>query len=797
MILCGYACSIMNAAHIMYILFAGSIIFAMLFVYKRKIFVYYLIFPFFLLISYKRFDVFRDIISEKNSLDSGVWYEITGTVSKTDDKGSYVNIYLKDVCIGGESCGEAYGTAYKKIPNVILRYEGGLWLIPGDVIGDRVKLTMFDVSKNPGNFDMRLYYGSMNIKYGAGSQNLRVIKKNDSPWMNYVFEFRERVNDTYRNICTETDAGVLSSIVTGDKSALNAGIKELYQKNGIGHILAISGLHISIIGMGLYKLLRRALVPFLPCFAISTFLIVSYGMMTGNSVSTIRAVTMFIIAALAAVLGKEYDILSALGLSGVIILLKYPGMMYNSGFYLSFLAVLGISTINPVICNLFVDKNKEKSITIAIGKSIMKAFISSCSVNILTIPVILWSYFEFPVYSVFLNILILPLMSFLMISAVLGALAGMLYVPAGAFFIGTAHYILRLYEILCNFFERLPFAVIITGKPGFIRIVIYYFLIFIIMSVLLFLEERDLFPQKQLKQADNANKPDKIDKMCVRLAFVLAVVSATFVLLIRPGRACVITVLDVDQGDCIHINTQEKNILIDGGSTGVKNVGQYRIIPYLKSQGVRELDYVIISHADADHVNGIKEIIKDGQIGICEIIMPDIQPATANYEKFLKLAEEYGIKLTFIDSKSCIVCGKTTLRCVHPVKDYVYKDENDYSANIILEYKDFRMMFTGDVGEKGESSMIKEGVLCDADIDVLKVAHHGSKYSGSRSFLELIKPEAAVISCGAGNSYGHPHKEAIERLTDAGTQIYRTDEGGAVIIDAGGEDYVISNYAAH
>ncbi len=245
-----------------------------------------------------------------------------------------------------------------------------------------------------------------------------------------------------------------------------------------------------------------------------------------------------------------------------------------------------------------------------------------------------------------------------------------------------------------------------------------------------------------------------------------------------------ITFLDVGQGDSIFIkNGKGMTVLIDGGSTDEKSVGKYRIIPFLKSKGVGTLDYIVVTHADSDHMNGIVELLekrKESGIKINHLVLPKTTLIEENYEKLVNLAEENKISILYIKAGDKFKEGSFEMTCLHPTMDFSPDNTNSYSVVLQLEYGKFKALFTGDLEKNGEDLLLESGKL--EDIFLLKVAHHGSKYSTKEEFLNIVNPELAIISSGKDNSYGHPHKELLERLENVGSKIMSTTEYGGITV---------------
>lgn len=742
MVLIGEGISIMAGIPVFIIFFSIFVLGTMGLIGKKKVWKWYLIFPMFFLIAFFR----MEWAEKKVLIVSDVKTHIEGNVNKVVEKEGYRQIYLY-----GASAGE---NEIIRLTGIILNDTGMKQeLLPGDKISCDAELKQYAPASNPGNFDARRYYASLNIDYYAWTDDIRMEDKSDNLWIQGIFLLKKKLLASFEQISVGEDAGIYSSILLGEKSLLDSDIKKLYQVNGMAHILAISGLHVSILGLGFYKLLRKCSIPFLPCFLMSFVAILSYGIMTGNSVSTVRAIIMFLMGTLGDVLGRTYDILSGLGLSAVMLILIFPQIIYNSGFWLSFLAVFGIVAVKPVFDSFFCRGNFKKKV---FGK-LLDAFHASLAVTVTTLPIILNSYFEVPVYSVFLNLFVIPLMTCLMVSAAAGGIVGIFCVPAGAFLIGMAHYILTFYEWICNAFMKLPSAIVILGKPSAWQIVIYYLLLALAVVCV------------------HGKRTWKIP--------ITSICAAVMILTVRNMPDFMVRMLDVGQGESIHVSSAGVCMLVDGGSTSNHRLGEYCLIPYLKFQGIRHVDYMVMTHADEDHISGLLEIMENEQIKVNNLILPDVKEKSKGYMKMEDAARNAGIDIHYIHSGMSFACGKITVKCLYPFEKQEYDSENDYSTVLLLSYDGLDLLLTGDIGDKGENEMLSGGLL--KDVDILKAAHHGSRYSTSKEFLKTVLPEITLISCGANNSYGHPHEELLIRLEEAGSSILTTPEYGAITIEMG------------
>ena len=255
-----------------------------------------------------------------------------------------------------------------------------------------------------------------------------------------------------------------------------------------------------------------------------------------------------------------------------------------------------------------------------------------------------------------------------------------------------------------------------------------------------------------------------------------------------------ITFLDVGQGDCICVQTPTGGcFLFDGGSSSRNNVGEKVILPFLQYEGIDQIDGVFLSHGDIDHYSGILQLLQQREIRINKIVLPRVgKEAMRDFDVF----GEHMDKVEYVSKGSRLQWDSLTLTCLHPQEGYE-AESNAYSACYFLEAEDFTMLFTGDVEGQGEDLLIQElRKRHIGQVDVLKVAHHGSKYSTTEAFLDVITPSLSLISCGKNNPYGHPHSETLKRLQKVGSIIKSTTENGAIIIERkeNGEIFLQSFY---
>lgn len=717
--------------------------------------------PIFILIGFHITEVRLQVPVVYTTFEEELPCEVTGQVALVVDKPTGKAIYLKNnqIYVNNE-------TSYLSEQLLIYSSDTSEFLI-GNQVKVKGTLIKFVAPTNPGQFNEQLYYLIENIDFKMYADDISIIDPSYSKYHQFLSERKKNLVEVYSKLLSDKESGALIAMLLGEKQLLQDDIKDLYQNNGIAHLLAISGLHISLLGMFVYQLMRWSRIPGIYATILSILFIYSYGVLTNFSVSTQRAVIMMVILLLAAIPGKTYDMLSATALSALIILVHNPLQIFSAGFLLSFGAVIGIAVIYPAL----------KKLT-KLEHPILNSLFLSLSAQLTTTPFVLYYFYQLPTYGLIINLLVLPFVTILTLSSILAGIVGLIYLPAGIFLIGATNYILQFYEMVCRVAAKLPGNLLTLGKPSFISIILYSFMLVAFVA--------------------------RAKKYKSKFLYLLPTLAVLIFIIPKPLNGLTVTFIDVGQGDSIFIrNETGTNILVDGGSSSVKKVGEYRIKPFLLSQGISNLDYVIVTHSDSDHISGIIELIEEEAINIEHLLLPYVKIAylrqkDSAYLELVTLANARGINLQYLKAGDSIKDQELQLLCLHPSPEFVPTSINSYSTVLSLSFKEFDLLLTGDLEEGGETVLtriLQESFIEDTSVklnlpetyEVLKVAHHGSKYSTKEKFLELVQPKISIISCGKDNSYGHPHVELLDRLKDSGSNYYVTNREGAIMLWTNGE----------
>ena len=267
-----------------------------------------------------------------------------------------------------------------------------------------------------------------------------------------------------------------------------------------------------------------------------------------------------------------------------------------------------------------------------------------------------------------------------------------------------------------------------------------------------------------------------------------------------------ITFLDTGQGDAIFIQDNNGTVyLVDGGSSNVDKTGLYRIIPFLKYNGIKEIGYMVMTHPDEDHISGLREIIGQSGSGIKvnNLLVPGPAPECKDeaYYGIVKLALQNNINTSYIKTGDTISDNRGfNIKCLNPQPGFNAETANAYSVVLSITYGSTSFLLTGDIEGNGEKALLEKlntDKTLPGSYNVLKVAHHGSRNSSSAEFLERVSPDISIISCSKNNTYGHPHKELADRLYNAGSRWLATKDAGAITVLSDGNKITIQTFNKH
>ena len=703
-----------------------------------------------------------DAVFEESG-DSSISAEVTGTIYRLEKRGSTagereIRIYIKN-------CTVTVDGATFSVDRMLIYTDGGSAL-EALAEGNRIELTVtvyaMEPAADPGAFDSASYYRALGIDYTAFADSATVTSSGRNLIRLGARLAREWMHANIEAACADDSlAGLLQAMVLGEKWAADEDTADLFTDAGIGHLMAISGLHITLTGMGVYSLLRKKMKrSFVVCAVCCSLAAMFYFLMTGEGTSANRAFIMLGIYGLSQVVGRKYDMASAAAAAAVLILLRYPLLLFQSGFLLSFGCVLALALIAPEL---------EKC------TGHLKFLAPGISIFLVTAPIMACTYFKLPVYSTFINLIVVPLFTAVAASGLAAAFLGGMFPAAMHVLLQPAKWILGMYARLCDISLSLPGSIWRTGQPKGWQIMVY------LLALALFI--------RYVRAANTRSLPERLSVSAAR-GMVTLVLCAVMALSLchYPYSGLEIVFLSVGQGDGAYVRTPGgTTMLIDCGSSTEDELYEYTLEPFLDSQAVQTVDYVFVSHGDSDHISAIEELITEGRAGTLVLAAGQVQVQEA-LEELTQLACGYGVPVLYISQGDSITIGEVTLACCWPLADSgdTY-DENQSSMVLWLSYGSFDALFTGDLEDEAEEAAVSY-LPSGRSLELLKVGHHGSAYATSSSFLEVTEPMYAVISCGKNNIYGHPAQDTLDRLAAALVTVYRTDISGAVTVRTDGEN---------
>ena len=699
--------------------------------------------------------------------------------------------------------------------------------INGDYICMSGTVSVPDSATNPGTFDQYIYL--KNKGYYLCISNGTIESGNHRPYSieGFLYGIKNRCTKIIDNSFDSESAGIVKAMLVADKSTLDKNIKKLYSENGIAHIMAISGVHVAIIGMTLYGFLRKLKIGRLISGTFSIAIIILYGIMTGMSSSTERAVIMLILSIAAEYFGRKTDAPTSMGFAMIIMVLGNPYIILDAGFQLSFAAITGVTVVAPQLRKLlrmfkrFIkeadEKKKQKHKKImSLRKMIIKlidALVVGIASFITTTPVIIYYYYQFPPYSILINLIVIPLVSLIVGGSILVVLTGLFFTGAAVVMTYPVRLILFGYKYLCIFASGLPGASVLVGHISIGMVFVYYLSVVLIFAIL------------RMIRIGKTEREGPILYLMLATVLFLTVVYEVY----SYDKSLKIVYMDVGQGDGVLLRTSgHGGILIDGGSSSNKRVGEYVMVPVLKYYGVSEVEYAFVSHGDVDHVSGLEYLLNEEQSGVhvVNLVLPEYgdhdalqelkSEATANNVNIIYMkpgdnitynhqhAETINIECLYpdeeagqgvLDTNNLSMILKTTITWdVREADIENLNKSSDSDASLSL-------LFVGDAGiaaekrlielyEKNSLGEISDSIACD----ILKVGHHGSRNSSGSDFLKRVSAMYGIISCGKDNRYGHPHAETLERLKMADTKYMTTREHGAIILSIERGDWSLSGY---
>lgn len=608
--------------------------------------------------------------------------------------------------------------------------------------------------RNPGMFDEKTYYEGKGCAFYVISEREEVVDVGRWNLGEALRLERERCCAVLKEMMPEEEAGVLSAMLLGERSELTEETYLAYQQSGLLHLISVSGMHLMLLGMALRRLLMALHLPKTPASLAAAAGMVLYGRFTGSGTATVRAVVMFAVRMGAVAVGRTYDSLSALSLAAILMLAENPSYLEQSGFWLSFGAVTAISGVYPVLAGEKAERKRrgEKTGLEKLAVKGKEAAMVYLSLQLVMIPLQAWYFYEIPLFAFLPNLFAGAVMT-----------AAVAQIPGNVWICGQPEK-----------GQMAGYGIILTG-----------------LLVILYVRKR-----KREMNPDGAKRKGAQARRWERMLFGITMFFACVLLFYRPRETFSITALDVGQGDALVVESGRFVMLNDGGSSSASAIGEKRILPYLKQRGIAALDAVVVTHPDADHTNGILELLEligeqKTALRIRHLFLPVWMKGSEKENPFILAAQKAGIMVEYLKKGDEIRAGELTISVLHPGAGEDYTgEENAGSVVLQLSCGACRALLTGDLEGSGEEEVLGAAERCQ----ILKVAHHGSRNSTSEAFLNRIQPQISLISCAWPGRYGHPHRELLERLRACKSHIYGTPVDGAVTVQLKRDRLAVHGY---
>jgi competence protein ComEC len=681
---------------------------------------------------------------------------------------------------------------------------------PGDRIRVKGKIQPIRSFHNPGGFDYTRYMAWQNVwgTVSLSGDKLEIAPPDAVDHFTSGFNlFRSRMAGLIHQASDGDARAVLSALIVGDRRGISASLREAFNRAGVSHVLAISGLHMGIVATAAFVFFRRLLSLFKPLLlrawvkktaaVCAVFPVIFYGLLAGMPPSTQRAVIMVSVFLMTFLIEREHDLFNTIAIAALTILIIDPAALFSISFQLSFAAVLSISwgmmNFQPWISQSSAGRNA------LLNYAATLICVSMCAIVGVS-PLVMHYFNTFPVSGFFANLLVVPLMGSLVV--IIGLFSVLVLYPfssqAAVWGLKICRWILEPVIQFIYYVSGQSFAAIKTITPSPLEIICFYLLAW--GCVELYRKRRNTTKPPDRK-ANNIIRRKEADGASGRwMGFMVAAVWIVLFIDISywANRRLwhddlKVTLLDVGQGNSAVLEMPGGAcVVIDGGGFGDNasfDTGERILAPFLWSQKIRTVDTVVLTHPDADHLNGLVYILK--HFHVRQVISTHQAADSPVYRQFADLIRENAINHPGLGQiQRAITVNGATMEILHPDADFVShhatsspKDINNNSMVLKVGLGGFSILFPGDILQEAEKELASSAPNALA-ADILVAPHHGSKTSSSGAFLDAVDPRAIVVSCGKEDFF--PSKSVRKRYEERGITVFRTDHNGAVriVIDA-------------
>jgi competence protein ComEC len=676
----------------------------------------------------------------------------------------------------------------------------------GDFVQFRVRLTEPRNFQNPGGFDYRKYLFRRGILQRVTVSNppdLILIRRNTGNQVKAGIEaYRDRLRAFVTRHAESPQREILQAMILGEQKTIPEALRERFNRTGTSHIIAISGFNVGLIAFFSFVFFMAVLKihPWLllawnapkVAYAMTLIPILLYTVIAGMGTPVMRATLMVVTLMTALMLGKPKDLFNTLALAAIIILALSPPALFDPSFQLSFAAVAAILAIPPLFTSLLpTPQNGDTQRKIWLIKSVRMLglfLLVSLSATLGTLPIIAYHFYRLSTVVLPANLTVVPFLGIL--TTPLCLLITVVYPlsePLCVLLVRCADYLIQISVFFVNFFSSLPGASFLVAPPAWYDIVAYYLVLSTIIVLL-----TNLLAKGPLALWNRIRKP----ATAVTTIAIVGMAGVLFhsYLSASPSPYLRLIMLDVGQGSStiLQIPTGETMLIDGGGFEGSSfDVGRYVVAPFLIRQKILKLDVVVLTHPHPDHLNGLLYILEN--FPVREVWTNGDKSPLDSYVAFEEIIHRKNIPNHVLHGGMPEQhLGDLRIRILNPCPEPItpkrqteaYQAENDRSLVLQLRYSRTGLLLPGDISQEIENHLITAGH--DLQSDVFLAPHHGSRTSSSLAFLDKVKPQVVVFSCGLHNRHNAPHPEVIKRYRASVSRIFRTDQDGAIILQMDG-----------
>ncbi|MFH1081153.1 MAG: DNA internalization-related competence protein ComEC/Rec2 [Pseudomonadota bacterium] len=703
--------------------------------------------------------------------------------------------------------------------NILLNCVTGASLQYGQIIRFKTKLKIPHNFYNPGRFDYEKHLRFKDILvhgFISNPTHIVMLRENQGhPLRMQIEAFRYQLKTIIRTYSGSPTGEIIQALILGDQHEIPKTVREQFNRTGVSHILAISGFHVGIIAFfsilmvrmimrtSEYLLLRFNITKV--SMALSFIPVAVFALIAGMGISVVRATLMAFAFLVAIFLGKERDLYHVLALAALLILVACPPSLFDISFQLSFSAVAAILFITPKLTALIPKPPRE-------GRPKTQLFIYrrlydialfvivSVSATLGTLPLVIFNFNRISLITIPANLVVVPILGLLALPVCMAIVpAALLSTTLTIWLVKLSSLLVEMAVLMVDYFASISWAAYYVFTPNAIEIIAYVLLLLILFSLI---DNRTKRRHALPSEIESLSRRSR--KLKGALAGLMLFLSGYLLyshLIDTQNRDLRITAIDVGQGSSTLIRFPGgKKMLIDGGGffNDEFDIGRYVVAPFLWHQKIRKIDIVVLTHVHPDHLNGLKFIVENFDVG--EVWSNGQEADTESFQTFRRTITERNIPFRRVSAATPpIQIDEVNVRILNPLVSAHLDDDwntydgiNNHSLVTKLAYGAVGILLPADISERTEARLVRQGVKINSD--VLFVPHHGSLTSSTEPFLDAVHPRIAIVSCGKDNIFRFPHPVVLDRCDVRKIRVLRTDRDGAVTVATDGGDLRIHTF---